>query len=459
LKSLASWLVDREIWPTIVGVALATFTRRWAPWGLALLALTWLVRWLGRGRPSVRTPIDGAVVGLLLALPLSFWAATDRGATFVAVARLLAGLALAYGLANWASVVRDGRARLSLLALGLAGMGLGLALYSLVAVSRPSPGKAPYVPGDVFEQAPVEVEDKVNPNVMAGALVVALPYPLAMLLLASPAALPPVRGAAPRVLAWLVDARPVRWAWFGLAAAAVAALLVLTKSRGAWVAEAIALVVLLAHRWRGVLWSIPVALLALGLVLWWLGPAALLDALAPGGDGLEQWMSRVEIWSRAIYMLQDFPFTGAGAGAFGHVADTLYPFLLRGPGAGVPHAHNLFLQVAVDLGLPGLVAYLAILLLALWSAVDGARRHRRAGECGLARRAGENGLARRGGQRALSALAWAGVASLVAMCVHGMVDATTWIVGRGAFVPWAAIGAILAVHRAAVHADCTGEAL
>ena len=38
-------------------------------------------------------------------------------------------------------------------------------------------------------------------------------------------------------------------------------------------------------------------------------------------------------------------------------------------------------------------------------------------------------------------------ASLVGMVVHGMVDATTWIVGRGAFVPWMVIGAIQALHR------------
>ena len=44
------------------------------------------------------------------------------------------------------------------------------------------------------------------------------------------------------------------------------------------------------------------------------------------------WM-RLEIWSRAIYMLQDFPFTGIGMGAFRQVANLLYPFFLAGPDA------------------------------------------------------------------------------------------------------------------------------
>ena len=39
----------------------------------------------------------------------------------------------------------------------------------------------------------------------------------------------------------------------------------------------------------------------------------------------------------------------------------MYPYFLLGPEAQVPHAHNNSLQVAVDLGIPGLVAYLALL--------------------------------------------------------------------------------------------------
>ena len=81
----------------------------------------------------------------------------------------------------------------------------------------------------------------------------------------------------------------------------------------------------------------------------------------------------------------------------------------------------------MDLGLPGLVAFLAILLLAFWSALDSARFYRQAGD------------------GALAAVAWAGMVGLVAMLVHGMVDATTWIIGRGAFIPWAVIGTLVAL--------------
>ncbi len=46
----------------------------------------------------------------------------------------------------------------------------------------------------------------------------------------------------------------------------------------------------------------------------------------------------------------------------------------------------------------------------------------------------------------MAAVAWAGLAGLVGMLVHGTLDATTWIIGRGAFVPWAVIGMLIALN-------------
>ena len=75
------------------------------------------------------------------------------------------------------------------------------------------------------------------------------------------------------------------------------------------------------------------------------------------GEVAISFQQRVTIWARAIYMVQDFPFTGIGMGNFERLADSLYPFSID-PG-GIHHAHNLFLQIAVDLGIPGLITWLA----------------------------------------------------------------------------------------------------
>lgn len=79
--------------------------------------------------------------------------------------------------------------------------------------------------------------------------------------------------------------------------------------------------------------------------------------------------SRLEIWSRAVYALQDFSFTGIGLGTFRYVTPLLYPyFTITTTVEGPPHAHNIFLQVGVDFGFPGLIAYTALLFLAGWTA-------------------------------------------------------------------------------------------
>jgi len=60
-------------------------------------------------------------------------------------------------------------------------------------------------------------------------------------------------------------------------------------------------------------------------------------------------------------MVQDFPYTGIGIGTYNNIAHALYPFFIAAPDEVVAHAHNNFLQVAVDLGIPGLIAFSALL--------------------------------------------------------------------------------------------------
>lgn len=422
LRSWAAWCSDHEVWPLAVGVAIATFTTHWAPWGLGLIAVLWLVRWLGRGRPTVRTPLEWPVGLLLLMVPVTFYATTDPQVTLAAVSRLLAGLALIYGLANWARRA----SHISLLALGLTGVGMGLSLVAPVTVGWFSRVKLFLIPTRVYEVLPTLVSDTIHPNMMAGALVMLLPFPLAMLL-SYPDALPPVTGTVPMIVARLLDGRWFRRLWCGVATLLMLAVLVLTKSRGGWMAGAAVFFIILVRRQHHFLWLVPVALLGLGVLVLQGQLPALLDAIVSSG-AISGWEGRVEVWSRALYMIQDFAFTGIGVGTFQPVANLLYPFFLAEPHAEIPHAHNLLLQVGVDLGIPGLVSFLALLLLALWSALDSARFYRRVGD------------------GALAAVAWAGLASLVGMLVHGMLDAVIWITGRGAFVPWAVIGMLIALN-------------
>ncbi|NPA92034.1 MAG: hypothetical protein GXO55_11425 [Chloroflexi bacterium] len=79
---------------------------------------------------------------------------------------------------------------------------------------------------------------------------------------------------------------------------------------------------------------------------------------------------RIEIWGRSLYIIQDFAVTGIGLGSFRYVVPLLYP-LFRIPEA--VHAHNIFLQAGVDFGVPGLIAYLALVALMFLGALKGLR--------------------------------------------------------------------------------------
>lgn len=84
---------------------------------------------------------------------------------------------------------------------------------------------------------------------------------------------------------------------------------------------------------------------------------------------LDSMKGRIDLWKRAMYGIQDFPLTGMGMGTFGHVMPVLYPL----PGVsedGIPlNAHNTYLQAALDLGIPGLIALLWIQAGSLWMLV------------------------------------------------------------------------------------------
>jgi putative inorganic carbon (hco3(-)) transporter len=117
-----------------------------------------------------------------------------------------------------------------------------------------------------------------------------------------------------------------------------------------------------SSRWRkGLVVGAIVGLVAVGGVVWG-GTARSSGAQGDSPLSLDKVDGRVEVWSRAIYGIEDFPLTGMGLNTFRHVLPVLYPLFSIGPEVDLGHAHNEFLQAALDLGLPGLIAFIALYL-------------------------------------------------------------------------------------------------
>ncbi len=71
---------------------------------------------------------------------------------------------------------------------------------------------------------------------------------------------------------------------------------------------------------------------------------------------------RMDIWRLSLELVGSNPLTGLGLGNYEAVFTAAFPTLPLIQGRiAPPHAHHLFLQLALDLGLPGLLAYLGFL--------------------------------------------------------------------------------------------------
>ena len=138
---------------------------------------------------------------------------------------------------------------------------------------------------------------------------------------------------------------------------------------------------------------------------------------------------RIEIWSRALLAIQDFPLTGVGVNGFRQIVHELYPLFEISRDSDIAHAHNHLLQAGLDLGLPGMISYLALWLLStvlLWATL--------------------RSLVRRGGDHhPYYALATGLAGSLVAGWVFGLFD-TVALGARPGFMWWLLLGMTVAVH-------------
>lgn len=169
-----------------------------------------------------------------------------------------------------------------------------------------------------------------------------------------------------------------------------------------------------------------------------IGPQAMVDergtviGLSPRDERTTN--QRVDIWRSALEMVKDYPLTGVGMARFryGRVRDD-YPvrgfdFPYHATQVGfqrrvIPHAHNEFVQITTDLGVPGLVVFMAwhvtaaVMLWAVW----------------------------RSGDRPSQIIAAAAGAGLAAHAIYGLADAIPlW--DRFSFVFWMMLGVVAAQH-------------
>lgn len=407
---------------------------------LALLLSGWMWRRVRLGCFFTPTPMDWPLLLLFgVMLPVSIWAAPPALRELYSIPR---ALVMIWNFCLFWVVVTFGARRYRLdvvILVGFALAGLALAVVSLLGTQWPAvfPGVRAVLhllPGPlqgVFAGA----DEGFHPNQVAGTLLFVFP-----LLLAVCGSY--VRGGN------RID-RDWRWLPWLLAPATLmtGAVLVLAQSRAALLGLGVSIVfmALVRYRW-GRFALVAGAILVIvatpfvgmrALVL--IGDSAPVEALG-GIDTVEHF--RRLVWKQALAAASDFPLTGIGLGTFRELGRILYPLEIA-PSYDVAHAHNFFLQTALDFGVPGLIALIAMYLAA---AVQLVRLWRW-------RTDGRNGAPPYGAGR-IWATGLAG--SLLAQTVYSQLDAVA-MGAKTSFMFWYLLAMIMGLANLAAGWDADSE--
>lgn len=158
----------------------------------------------------------------------------------------------------------------------------------------------------------------------------------------------------PVALSWLLSATSRTAVMTALVALLTASLaLMLTYARGTWIGLAVALAFMTAQL-RAWIWGILFAAFIIILVVL-TGPAGILQRAESIFYFTEERsaMNRLILWPKVVDLIADQPLTGYGFGGFQVLFRTQ-------TGIESYHAHNLFLDIALTLGIPGLFLFLWI---------------------------------------------------------------------------------------------------
>jgi len=376
----------------LAALAAFTITEQYRPYvtvGLGLLAASFGLRWLRTGKFVPRSGLELSAILFIASAALATWIAVDQPTAMLQMARILAAAALFYAVVNLE------RAWLPWLAAGLVAAAAFLALYwplqhdfaaetaKFAAITNLGlwlNGHLPAIPGP-----------SIHANVAAGTLALALPFDLAL-----------------AWQTWQAGRKPLAL----LAAAAgllIAAGLLMTSSRGAWVGLvgtiALALLVWIQRRRfatpksQALFWGLLTLAGLAGLAA--LAATGWLDRLLGQlPDPTGSMTGRTHLWLQGLPLIRDYLFTGSGLMGF-RILFGIYGLLIHSPFQD--HLHNTYLEVWLEQGLPGFIGFaLGALVIAAWAWKALSRRQ-------------------------VSVWGWAGLAALAVAALHGIFDVVFYV--------------------------------
>jgi O-antigen ligase len=280
-------------------------------------------------------PLDLPLVLFLLSAVLGVWPAYDRSLCWRTLTALVAGFLLYVLISRWATSPRRWRAFASVLVLAC----VFLSLYF------------------VTQYAHLGYPEKVGALNRLGALIGQVVPPLVIWSPTANSVAAFLEGGLFLAVALVLTERRSAWRVAGIiGTGSIGLALLMSASRGAWLAVAVVAALWAALYWRLVRVVVFVGgVLALGLVIYVIvqRDVTVLAGIPVFGQAF---VGRSGLYSNSIYLIQDFPLTGIGLGEQFAMAYSVYVLLIRH--VFLTYSHNLYIEVWLQQGLVGIVAWL-----------------------------------------------------------------------------------------------------
>lgn len=344
------WFALVDLTCVTVGVILWELEPNLTWFPLLIAGAPWFLRLAVGEFPFQRTRFDPALAIFIITAAVGVWAAYDQGTAWPKFWLLVGAILLFYAIAG--QPIRN----LWLIAGFFSLVGVGIAIFYLLTNDwNVQPAKIDSIHRIGFwwmTIRPLVEAEAVHPNDVAGISTIMLPFSIAL-----------------GVRVW----REKRVLLGLLAAAGIVIILItliLTTSRGVWIAIgatlAIVLIWLLSGQLtryvplrRGAIFGSVVILLAsLSIVYVYLEPDRIIK-LADALPGSSQAENRLEMARGALNLIGDYPFTGGGLDAYSGLYSQ---YILITPNYIIPYSHNVYLDVALEQGVLGFLALGWILL-------------------------------------------------------------------------------------------------
>jgi putative inorganic carbon (HCO3(-)) transporter len=394
---------DTFIW-LIISFLLALSSNTTLPFACLILCVLFVIHRRDTGQFISKTPFDALILVVCGLIPISILISIQPAVSILQAVRLIYGIGLFYALNNWAN--ENWRIQKLFDVIIYFGVLLSIGAPLFVNGSAIENPKVPFLPSGTFGLFNPIFSDAVNSNVMSGALVVIMPLAFSIAIFA------PTMSHRHRV--------------FNIFATSIILfVLILLQSRGGLFALFVSLIILISLRLKVLFNTFVIigALIIVFLLIVFINNTMVIKNDFFGRLFVDSISDRLNIWNRALLMIAEFPFTGVGMGMFEPVGLKLYAEYVSK--LDVPHAHNMFLQIALDLGIIGLMMLILMFIksFALLRNLFKSEPKLRSYILGVA-------------------------VSLVAVSTHGLTDAVLWGMVRSAPLMWVIFGLVVCLNNA-----------